>query len=58
MGSVLSQPPTKLYFAADQVSFPAKSLDGSVEDTTIRLFLEKRVPSLFSDFKQAWWLPG
>jgi hypothetical protein len=63
MGSAFSlHYPSQTHVAASSpVLFPVKSARRTkeeVEHVSMREFLETRVPSLFADFKQAWWLPG
>src|ERR1700722_916732 len=49
-----------VHFATKPVSFHARNAKdrAKIEQFSMRSFLETKVPSLFSEFRQAWWLPG
>lgn len=63
MGSVLSLGSAcipKVFWANTPAYFSARTQTGlqEVGRISFRTFLESRVPSLASEFRQAWWLTG
>jgi hypothetical protein len=52
--------PSELHLSASPAYFSVRKVTDTadVERLSMRTFLESRVPSLFSEFRHAWWLPG